>query len=113
MNAPLRLTRAITMAVCIALPCVSQGADAPKPKELARGRYLVMTSGCNDCHTAGYKQKDGNVPEKDWLKGDILGWSEPPGFSDSIFASTSTSGSSSRNMFTGTSGVLPTARRAG
>jgi len=44
MNAPLRLTRAITMAVCIALPCVSQGADAPKPKELARGRYLV-TSG--------------------------------------------------------------------
>jgi mono/diheme cytochrome c family protein len=79
MNAPLRFTLAITLAACIALPCVSQGADVPKPKELARGRYLVVTSGCNDCHTAGYAPKDGNVPEKDWLKGDILGWRGPWG----------------------------------
>jgi mono/diheme cytochrome c family protein len=79
MNAPLRFALAITLAACIALPCASQGADAAKPRELARGRYLVVTSGCNDCHTAGYAPKDGNVPEKDWLKGDILGWRGPWG----------------------------------
>jgi len=34
----------------------------------------VTLGGCNDCHTAGYAQTDGKVPEKDWLQGDILGW---------------------------------------
>src|SRR5262245_1504166 len=39
--------------------------------------------------------------------------SEPPGLRHSILASTSTSGSSSRKMCTGTSGVWPMARNAG
>ena len=72
-DAPLRFSRAITLAACMALPCVSEGADAVKPKELARGRYLVMTSGCNDCHTAGYGPSGGKVPEAQWLTGDSLG----------------------------------------
>jgi len=39
--------------------------------------------------------------------------SEPPGFKDSSFANTSTSGSSLFRISTGTSGVSPTARSTG
>jgi mono/diheme cytochrome c family protein len=52
----------------------AQASDA-----LARGRYLIATSGCNDCHTAGYMATEGKVPEKDWLTGDALGWQGPWG----------------------------------
>src|SRR5262245_4155347 len=41
---------------------------------VARGRYLAQVAGCNDCHTAHYPQTGGQVPEKDWLKGDFIGW---------------------------------------
>lgn len=44
-----------------------------------RGRYLLKISGCNDCHTPGYAQSGGAVPEKDWLTGDSLGWRGPWG----------------------------------
>jgi mono/diheme cytochrome c family protein len=46
---------------------------------IERGRYLVKTTGCNDCHTAGYTQTGGKTPEKDWLQGDALGWQGPWG----------------------------------
>jgi mono/diheme cytochrome c family protein len=39
----------------------------------------VKTSGCNDCHTPGYPQTGGNIPEKQWLIGDALGWRGPWG----------------------------------
>jgi mono/diheme cytochrome c family protein len=41
---------------------------------VARGRYLVMIGGCNDCHTPGFALAGGNVPEAQWLTGDALGW---------------------------------------
>jgi mono/diheme cytochrome c family protein len=41
---------------------------------MARGRYIARIAGCNDCHTPGYPQSGGKVPEKDWLTGDGLGW---------------------------------------
>ena len=41
---------------------------------VARGRYLVMLGGCNDCHTPGFALAAGNVPESQWLTGDALGW---------------------------------------
>ncbi len=47
--------------------------------DIRRGRYLIQTSGCNDCHTPGYMQKDGHVPEAEWLTGDALGWQGPWG----------------------------------
>jgi mono/diheme cytochrome c family protein len=46
---------------------------------IERGRYLVKIAGCNDCHTPGYAQAGGNVPEAQWLTGDALGWSGPWG----------------------------------
>src|SRR5262245_32966476 len=44
-----------------------------------RGRYLVKTAGCNDCHTPGYAVTSGGVAENLWLTGDSLGWQGPWG----------------------------------
>ncbi len=44
-----------------------------------RGRYLLRTSGCNDCHTAGYLLSEGKTPEDRWLTGDTFGWRGPWG----------------------------------
>jgi mono/diheme cytochrome c family protein len=44
-----------------------------------RGRYMSIIAGCNDCHTSGYLLTEGQVPEKDWLTGDRLGWRGPWG----------------------------------
>lgn len=58
-------------------------ADARRhdPALVARGRYLVQTAGCNDCHTPGYAEAGGKVPEQAWLTGDRLGWRGPWGTS--------------------------------
>lgn len=58
------------------------GAKPAAPAQRAlivRGRYLVKTSGCNDCHTPGYTASGGKVDEKLWLTGDTLGWNGPWG----------------------------------
>ncbi|MCC2956094.1 cytochrome C [Massilia sp. IC2-477] len=56
------------------------GANASaQGKYIERGRYLVKVGGCNDCHTAGYGMSAGQVPEKEWLTGDQLGWHGPWG----------------------------------
>lgn len=55
----------------------AQGAD-PGPG-VERGRYLTQIAGCNDCHTAGYFETGGAVPEEDWLTGSPLGWQGPWG----------------------------------
>lgn len=50
------------------------GAD-----DIRHGRYLIQIGGCNDCHTAGYMQHDGQVAESEWLTGDAMGWHGPWG----------------------------------
>lgn len=56
--------------------------QAAGPDEaVARGRYIVRTSGCNDCHTPDYPQSGGKVPESEWLTGDGVGFSGPWGVS--------------------------------
>lgn len=54
-------------------------AWAGQADDIRHGRYLIQTSGCNDCHTAGYMQKGGHVPEAEWLTGDAMGWQGPWG----------------------------------
>ncbi len=44
-------------------PTVSAASDVDA------GRYLVQVAGCNDCHTEGYIETEGAVPESEWLKG--------------------------------------------
>ncbi len=78
--------------------CIGSGASACQPQEetetatetaevphvvapstAAAGRYLVILGGCNDCHTDGYLDKAGDVPEAQWLLGSQLGWRGPWG----------------------------------
>jgi mono/diheme cytochrome c family protein len=60
------------------LPSKSATPAAAKSRD-DRGRYLVTIAGCNDCHTAGYADAAGKIPEKDWLTGDRIGWRGPWG----------------------------------
>jgi mono/diheme cytochrome c family protein len=46
---------------------------------LARGEYLVRIAGCNDCHTPGYAEQQGNVDKALWLTGSPLGFRGPWG----------------------------------
>lgn len=62
-------------------PTRKTDARRPDPALVARGRYLVQTAGCNDCHTPGYAEVGGKVPEQAWLTGDRLGWRGPWGTS--------------------------------
>jgi mono/diheme cytochrome c family protein len=47
--------------------------------QVEAGRYLAIVGGCNDCHTEGYLQSEGKIPEEDWLAGSSLGWQGPWG----------------------------------
>jgi mono/diheme cytochrome c family protein len=55
-------------------------ASAPSKKEMVeRGRYLIKISGCNDCHTPGYGESGGQLPESEWLTGMPVGFRGPWG----------------------------------
>ncbi|MHB8141936.1 MAG: cytochrome C [Vulcanimicrobiaceae bacterium] len=45
------------------------------------GRYLVIVGGCNDCHTPGWDQSQGRLPESKWLLGSDVGFRGPWGTS--------------------------------
>jgi mono/diheme cytochrome c family protein len=65
-----------------AIPAATRVASAqPDAASIARGRYLVATSGCNDCHTAGYAEAGGKVAQSDWLLGTPVGFRGPWGVS--------------------------------
>ena len=54
--------------------------NAEKPNDVARGRYLSLVGGCNDCHTSGFAPSGGKVPEDKWLLGEgVLGFRGPWG----------------------------------
>jgi len=76
MNRPL-----IAGAVLIAVAAIAATgfAAASRNDLIQRGRYVAMVGGCNDCHTPGFAESAGKVPESQWLTGDRLGWSGPWG----------------------------------
>lgn len=55
------------------------GAAPAAGDVLARGRYLVVVAGCNDCHTERFPEAGGAVPESEWLTGSSLGFRGPWG----------------------------------
>ena len=74
------LLAAATAAVFVAKANVAAAPDTTNLQaQLDRGRYLLRITGCNDCHTPGYMETDGAVPESEWLTGDSLGWRGPWG----------------------------------
>jgi len=68
---------------CLSFALLASGCapSPPPPDDVARGRYLVTIGGCNDCHTPGYPEKNGEVPEDQWLIGSNVGFSGPWGTS--------------------------------
>lgn len=75
-----RVTRRVA---CVVVASAAAAAIAAPPKhaadEVQRGKYIVRTAGCNDCHTPGYAQTAGKVAEEKWLVGSPLGWRGPWG----------------------------------
>jgi mono/diheme cytochrome c family protein len=64
------------IAGCLTLIPLLSGAAS---SDLQRGRYLVQVGGCNDCHTSGYLESAGVVPESRWLTGGRVGFKGPWG----------------------------------
>jgi len=50
------------------------GKSSMASASVERGRYIVKIGGCNDCHTPGFTQANGQIDERLWLTGDVLGW---------------------------------------
>ena len=71
----------ILLAALVALSPTGTSASRDNAEKdlVQKGWYLVQVSMCNDCHTAGYADSGGTIPEKDWLTGDAVGWSGPWG----------------------------------
>ncbi len=53
--------------------------QGPSPEEI--GRYLFLFGGCNDCHTPGWSESDGKLPEAEWALGNPVGYHGPWGTS--------------------------------
>ena len=68
----------ISVIICNVLFLSSAFAQADQGV-VDKGRYLITIAGCNDCHTAGYPESGGNVPEAQWLKGSSIGYQGPWG----------------------------------
>ena len=77
------MKRNIVIAAAAAFAAVGAVAVEAAPPDtaasIARGRYLVHISGCNDCHTPGYPESGGKTPEADWLVGSAVGFQGPWG----------------------------------
>jgi mono/diheme cytochrome c family protein len=82
--------RTLLIVVLLSVTCVpaaagqeaSDGAGAGAggaEDALARGRYLVLITGCNDCHTERFSEAAGSLPESEWLTGSSLGFRGPWG----------------------------------
>ena len=62
------------LLLTVGLAAQASAAEAERDPTVERGRYLVVVSGCNDCHTPGYMQNGGpKLPEKAWLTGAPVG----------------------------------------
>ncbi|HSM10986.1 MAG TPA: cytochrome C [Lysobacter sp.] len=77
------------LALALVVASSVSGCQAPQPPAgkvamtdgelLARGDYLVRIAGCNDCHTPGYMDLQGDVDKALWLTGNRLGFRGPWG----------------------------------
>ncbi|TJY59744.1 cytochrome c [Sinimarinibacterium sp. CAU 1509] len=82
MKTPIRTLFGILGLAASALATGAHAAPQHTDAErLARGRYLIVAAGCNDCHTPGYAPSGGQVPDQQWLTGDVVGFQGPWGTS--------------------------------
>jgi mono/diheme cytochrome c family protein len=79
---PLVATARLLCALPLLYPLFAGPASAQSATDatlLERGRYMIVTGQCNNCHTAGYSASQGTLPESAWLLGDRKGRREPEG----------------------------------
>ncbi len=68
----LRRSLAIVVSTAALAAAGAVISAATQVRDVERGRYLSIIGGCNDCHTPGYLEKSGAVPESlmseaEWL----------------------------------------------
>ena len=72
----LRTALGIAVAV-IAIAVIGQTyltpVDASGDSLIARGKYLVVIGACNDCHTPGWRESDGQLAVGKWMVGSNVG----------------------------------------
>jgi cytochrome c1 len=78
-----KLGTLVIVAAAIAPSTMLLGENAAAAQTAAaaieRGRYMVLTGHCNNCHTPEYASRQGNVPEQEWLLGNPIGFRMGPG----------------------------------
>lgn len=84
------LITAVAFAPALSLLAGCRSEATPPPPSVPRvaaasdldaGRYLVRIGGCNDCHTVGYEEAAGALPDSVWLTGSPVGFRGPWGTS--------------------------------
>lgn len=75
----MKLSNVLILSAILGASGTAVADQKPNAKTLERGRYVVATAGCNDCHTPGYPQSNGTVPQSDWLTGNPVGFQGPWG----------------------------------
>src|SRR3569623_134852 len=73
MNKPSSAALLLTGAVATGLTTMAAADQTNQRQLFERGRYVVATAACNDCHTPGYPQSGGMLPQADWLIGNPVG----------------------------------------
>jgi len=81
-----KLIALLVVILAVASGCVESsgkvsGIEAKRQQtmDIERGRQVILTLGCNACHTPDYLIKKSNIPEEDWLVGNTLGFRGPDG----------------------------------
>ncbi|WP_317930182.1 c-type cytochrome [Halioxenophilus sp. WMMB6] len=67
-------------ALSALLAATVQGVAA-NAESIAKGKFLIGVGGCNDCHTPGYSESGGRLPQATWLTGNGVGFKGPWGTS--------------------------------
>jgi mono/diheme cytochrome c family protein len=70
----------VLLLCCISAALIAETVSASRSAEqphvsaasqLDAGRYLVLATGCNHCHTANWTEMNGKIPQSKWLLGGI------------------------------------------
>ena len=75
----MKLSNVLMLSTILGAAGTAVADQKPDTKTLERGRYVVATAGCNDCHTPGYPQSNGTIPQSDWVTGNSVGFQGPWG----------------------------------
>jgi mono/diheme cytochrome c family protein len=75
----------VVLAAAFALLAQTNVAESvpagPAAATLAHGKALVLFGTCNDCHTPGWREADGNVVAGRWMTGSTIGFRTATGTS--------------------------------